>query len=128
MIIFEAGLTTGGLGCFVGGAMFAGGAILCADSTGWTTDLFNINKAFDTGLNIGLNFIPSGLLAKARGNVFKLAVKKGKFLDNMGRTGQIVKVTFNGLRVTQNAVYGEARNKIIAPPIRNTILPYLNGN
>ena len=51
--VFIAGIATGGAGCVVSGIVLGVGALLCADANGWTTDMTNINKAFDSGVSIG---------------------------------------------------------------------------
>lgn len=125
--VFMSGLATGGTGCVAGGLMILAGLFLCADANGWVTDISNINKAFDAGVSIGLSFLPSTLLSRTERGVFRVATENEEIFNNAGRMGMTAKVIIKGFDKAQNVLYGEVRNKIISQPLRDNILPYLNG-
>jgi len=125
--VFMAGFATGGAGFVASGVVLVIGALLCADANGWTTDMTNINKAFDSGVSIGLSFIPSPLLSKTSLGVFRVATKNKEIFEHAGRIGKTAEVTLKGFDEAQNTLYQEARDKIVSKALHDNMLPYLNG-
>lgn len=125
--VFMAGFATGGAGFVASFIVLGVGALLCADANGWTTDMTNINKAFDSVVSIGLSFIPSPLLSKTSLGVFRVATKNKEIFEHAGRIGKTAEVTLKGFDEAQNTLYQEARDKIVSKPLHDNILPYLNG-
>ncbi|RAP45703.1 chitobiase/beta-hexosaminidase C-terminal domain-containing protein [uncultured Methanosphaera sp.] len=121
------GLATGGTGTGIGLIMIGVGALLCADANGWTTDMTSINRCFDTGVSIGLSFIPSMLLSKTSLGVFRVATKNKEIFEHAGRIGKTAEVTLKGFDEAQNTLYQEARDKIVSKALHDNMLPYLNG-
>lgn len=125
--VFMAGFATGGTGTGIGLIMIGVGALLCADANGWTTDMTSINRCFDTGVSIGLSFIPSILLSKTLLGVFRVATKNKEIFKDAGRIGKTAEVTLKGFDEAQNTLYQEARDKIVSKALHDNMLPYLNG-
>ncbi|PWL08251.1 hypothetical protein MSCUN_06870 [Methanosphaera cuniculi] len=117
-----------GFGFIVGGGMMlVGGALLCADANGWTTDRYNLSRAFSSGLDIALCFFPVSFVPRTF-KVFELATESGKIFDEGGKVGKMGKVILKGFDEVQGDLYGEAMDKILVDPFKEFLNPYLEKN
>lgn len=123
-IMFGLGthLLIGGIGTGVvslaGLVMTRAGAFLCADANGWTTDLNNLSRCINTGIDYGLTFIPSVLLSRTSMGIFRVAIKDKEIFYNGGRIEKSVYMSLKGFQEAQETLYGEVIEKIIVEPLR----------
>ena len=124
--VFATGFSNG-FGFAIGlGMMMVGGGLLCADANGWTTDRNNLSRAFYTGLDITLGLFPVSFVPRTF-KVFELATESGKIFNEAGKVGKIGKVILKGFDKVQEALYGEAMDKITVEPFREFLYPFLEN-